>query len=1040
MKTQISRDSHNASKRYSGVYHQQGRMLTDADWNELADIVKDRLADVLSDVIGSGAPRGRGLIQVTGGATPTVELHWGYVYVDGVVAQVRPDESVGAGSSAFQYTHQADFPSAAPLPGTGNYRLYLDVWERPVLYFENAALRDAGLHGADTCTRTQTMAQVKRCPTSVDPENPSHNPARGNAELSLQIRAGMTGHDPCDPCADEVQLQERTGNYLFRVEIHDVVMGAGGTPNRVTLKWSSENGAEQYEVGNEPLGFKSDQWIYEFVSGGDDDFACDKHLGVHHADSGWAPRRGTLSEGYPASPPAGLTLVRRWDGYCELQRATDNSWSLAEVSAVRQGMDRGVRLSPDAGGDAPGRFNAGTTIEIKLDAIELTLNLLDKQLVAGDYWMVAVREAVHGPGSPLLQNAEPMGIAHHYLTLGDASGTGITWAQGVWNAERLRQFDFPPLSDLNANDVGYTMPACEANATSLRQLLEQALGEAWPNPGDNNPSVRDILDTLLCHFDARHLPLEKDSTLCAELRDDSSVHSVQDAINALCARQRDGCSTYTVFPVADWYGVFAQIGNGEDAYICFQAGDYTLEQPLNIDHKGHIKISGCGAATRIVAAQSEAVFMFSDCDSVTVRDIYVEAGVTGNAQEREHLNGALTLHRCRRVELEGVIAKCAAGTRRAASCITVANDRLVAAGPVPPSVRIRACEARMGYYQVGILLINAHRAQIEDNQVRVARKPKGYKLARLAQEKAWRVNMRHNLVKDAFIGRRAAAVTGVPETRPSGTEEIVAPAEEAGAAGEAARPPTRDVVLTHGEYEIRFNSDITQSDWDALMSRYPARDIRNNRDLMRHAVRMADRALLEPTVREASPGLQRWYDRLAQDAPSIAAQGIVCGGRVAGEVRILNNTVTGALETIHVGVSHRPPVEQSYVADRAGTVIIRGNNLRVYLPALFKRGRHGIFVGNCNHLLIEDNRVNVNSFQASRSPTVEGVRVYGLLGRMMIVRQNFLENCTTGVFVKPLRLGDRTTRDQWLVADNMMPHASTPVDAPNSVRKRDNYA
>ena len=33
MKTQISRDAFRAGRRDSSVYQQQGRMLTDADWN-----------------------------------------------------------------------------------------------------------------------------------------------------------------------------------------------------------------------------------------------------------------------------------------------------------------------------------------------------------------------------------------------------------------------------------------------------------------------------------------------------------------------------------------------------------------------------------------------------------------------------------------------------------------------------------------------------------------------------------------------------------------------------------------------------------------------------------------------------------------------------------------------------------------------------------------------------------------------------------------------------------------------------------------------
>ncbi len=71
MKTEISRNSHQAKKRYSGVYQQQGRMLTDADWNELVDVFKEQLDDALKDVVGTvdengessrgGIPRHRAL-------------------------------------------------------------------------------------------------------------------------------------------------------------------------------------------------------------------------------------------------------------------------------------------------------------------------------------------------------------------------------------------------------------------------------------------------------------------------------------------------------------------------------------------------------------------------------------------------------------------------------------------------------------------------------------------------------------------------------------------------------------------------------------------------------------------------------------------------------------------------------------------------------------------------------------------------------------------------------------------------------------------
>jgi hypothetical protein len=91
MKTEISRDSHQPKKRYSGIYQQQGRMLTDADWNELVDILKDRLNDALKDVVGNkngagsvgGTPRHRALKLMKNDVSNTLTIEQGQVYVDG---------------------------------------------------------------------------------------------------------------------------------------------------------------------------------------------------------------------------------------------------------------------------------------------------------------------------------------------------------------------------------------------------------------------------------------------------------------------------------------------------------------------------------------------------------------------------------------------------------------------------------------------------------------------------------------------------------------------------------------------------------------------------------------------------------------------------------------------------------------------------------------------------------------------------------------------------------------------------------------------
>ncbi len=378
MKTEISRDSHQPEQRYSGVYQQQGRMLTDADWNELVDILKHRLDDALGDVVGSkqgsngGIPRHRAL-KIIPHAGDHFMIQPGHVYVDGMAARLP-------GQTNFSYNTQPDFPAPPPRPGTGNYLLYVDVWERTVTQLMDARLRDAGLHGADTCTRKQTLCQIKSAPfdpasvVNIDPENALQNPPQGNAKLSLLLLQKTTQPDPCDPCADTLNVDSKPGNYLFRVELHEVLSAATGV-QKITLKWSSENGAEQFEALPDkqqmPAGFISDKWVYEFF-----DMTTEKHLGVHHATAGWQVPQGVLSLiNEPANPYtvpniAGSTetkkFIRRWDGYATFNWDSVNAeWLLSE------GVNRGVALSAESSASKAEKV-------LKLDAIELRLQLLNR--------------------------------------------------------------------------------------------------------------------------------------------------------------------------------------------------------------------------------------------------------------------------------------------------------------------------------------------------------------------------------------------------------------------------------------------------------------------------------------------------------------------------------------------------------------------------------------------------------------------------------------------------------------------------------------
>jgi hypothetical protein len=72
---------------------------------------------------------------------------------------------------------------------------------------------------------------------------------------------------------------------------------------------------------------------------------------------------------------------------------------------------------------------------------------------------------------------------------------------------------------------------------------------------------------------------------------------------------------------------------------------------------------------------------------------------------------------------------------------------------------------------------------------------------------------------------------------------------------------------------------------------------------------------------------------------------------------------------------------------------------------------------------------------------IDGICVHGVLGLMMIVRQNHLQNFTVGVRVTPLfRPPTSRTLFQWLVAQNIMPSSTQTVIAPAQVRRVENFA
>ncbi|MFO1272442.1 MAG: DUF6519 domain-containing protein [Rubrivivax sp.] len=447
MKTQISRASDRPERRYSGVYQQQGRMITDADWNELVEILKRRLDDTLADVVGSGMPRGRPLRLAEAGGQPVIVP--GEVYADGLHGRV-------AGDAPLALTAQVDFPGARPIPAGTDAWVYADLWERSVDALEDGALRDPGLHGADTTTRTQTMVQVKWWPVGAEPADPCANPRIGDATVQVRLPDASSAAVDEDGCVAVDGSSVRIGNYLFRVEVHEVEPLAEGAV-KLTLKWSGENGAEQCAVAaeggaapdlaNVPEEFLAGPWSWELC-----DDAGEKRLGVHPREA--RPAARPLLSRTPQQTDLDPTVqaLRRWDGHARFTVSRQGA-----VTSAVDGQDHGQTFGAASGpGHAEATSGPGGRrgLRLTLAQLEFEIRLDGRSFLSGDHWLAVVREnAVDAARVTVLNDGAALGVRHHYLLLGEWRGGRLVPPASGSEAERRRSF--PPLSALEADRIGY---------------------------------------------------------------------------------------------------------------------------------------------------------------------------------------------------------------------------------------------------------------------------------------------------------------------------------------------------------------------------------------------------------------------------------------------------------------------------------------------------------------------------------------------------------------------------------------------------------
>lgn len=471
MKSDKSRDTFHPEKHFSSVRLQQGRVLTDADWNEQSDVIEHRDETTALDVIGqAGVPVASNGFQIDPftDSDPDFPVNFrvngGRMYVDGILCELD-HEFVNYTTQDDKFFDPAMAESLAPFlatPGdlstmplpdlspSGMVLVYADVWMRHIGVVEDPTIRETALGGPDTATRAKTVCQVKVLNVAdADP------PLSNVDELIAGLNAGPVGRmeaqvEHVDEANTPCIIPESAGftrleNQLYRVEVHtagefvledDVLVAVDGI--FPTFKWSRDNGSilaewladPQPEVGtlkvrlptrDESRGFAAGQWVEltddaRELSGVSGIFVqlispTDQTTLSYDATTISDPLKVVLPGGLPVRVPDEFhPKVRRWD------------------------------MPANSGG--PQQINPFAGFVNLESGVQIRFPLEPGKYRVGDYWLIPARtinNTIEFPVGPQF----PLGIRHHFACL--ASFQVTSFESTLVDCRKL----FNPLTDLN---------------------------------------------------------------------------------------------------------------------------------------------------------------------------------------------------------------------------------------------------------------------------------------------------------------------------------------------------------------------------------------------------------------------------------------------------------------------------------------------------------------------------------------------------------------------------------------------------------------
>jgi len=486
---------------YAGVELAQGRVLLDADMNELTGIVDRRLRALSSDVLGrarvSSTTADAFKISVAGG---TLQIGKGRLYVDGLLAENHGAKSTDPAKHVFDdllaesqfadpisYTDQPYLLAPPALPTAGRHLVYLDVWDREVTHLEQTDLVENAV-GVDATSRVQTVWQVRvladDAGATTTCATPDDDVPGWSALIAPSTGVLTTGTFEVAAVDDPCELPPTGGyrgleNQLYRVEIHD----PGQPGDKATFKWSRENASVGSRVASiisgtelelqtlgrdDVLRFNTGDWVE--ITDDVREYSQDPGV-IRRVTVVEATRRIQFTPALPDAmlPPAFPDTdlanrhnwrVRRWDQNKKVFR-TNPGGNPIEVQDLDAAGSTGLIAVPAA----------GTTLILEQGVTVSFASTGTTGFRTGDYWVFAARTA--DASVEPLNRAPPRGIHHHYARLGiwDVAAGTITDCRNPW----------PPLTE--GHDCSCTACVTAESHASGKFTIQDAVNQVRETGG-----------------------------------------------------------------------------------------------------------------------------------------------------------------------------------------------------------------------------------------------------------------------------------------------------------------------------------------------------------------------------------------------------------------------------------------------------------------------------------------------------------------------------------------------------------------------------